>query len=76
MIGEAEWALLGSNPPRNMRLETPPMDGSQSELAGFPLLGGCQATQLRKHRVDLPIAQKPTLTAARWSPVWQDNFVT
>ena len=58
MTGEAERALLGSNLLKNSRLET---HSDARELIGtgrFPLLGGCQATDLRKHRGRSPDPSK------------------
>ena len=65
-------ALLGSNPSRNSRLET------HSDGQGADRNWPAPATRRLPTNigVDLPIPQKPTLTTARWSPVWRDNFVT
>src|SRR5215467_11743739 len=54
-------ALLGSNPPRNSRLETH-SDGREPIGTGrFPPLDGFPSQQLSSIGVDLPIPEKPTL---------------
>jgi hypothetical protein len=62
-------ALLGSNPPRNSRLETH-ADGREPIGTGWlPPLGGRQSQQHLRHRGRSPDPLKPTLAIARWRPV-------
>jgi len=56
VTGEAEAALLGSNPPRNSLLENfTPMDREPIGTGRLPALGGCEATISASIGVDLPI---------------------
>jgi hypothetical protein len=52
------------------------MDESRSELAGSRYSAVAKLPISASIGVDLLIPQKPTLTTARWSPAWQDDFVT
>jgi hypothetical protein len=65
-------ALLGSNPPRNSRLETHADGPGADRGIGSHCSASRTASSLRIG-VDLPIPQKPTLATA---PTVGDNFVT
>ncbi len=54
-------ALLGSNPPRNSRLETHSDGGEPTETGRLPPLDGCQTSGSSSIGVDLRIPQKPIL---------------
>src|ERR1700732_3979525 len=71
-------ALLGSNPPRNSRLETH-SDGREPIGTGrLPPLGGWQATISSTIGVDLPIPQNPPQPRRDDGRLggWQFRYVT